>query len=399
MVTGAATDKLVINPYAPGAGRMPQYIAGRSDIINEANKNIIYVESGYPTRSVIYYGLRGVGKTVLLNTIEGFAVQSKVPYEYIEVSERGSFKSSIIIATNKLMRKLSLQEKAKQYIDNALGVLNAFQITYTQEGGIEIGLDKDISSAVGTADTGNFQNDLTELFLALGMLAQKAGKGVVFFIDEVQYLKDDEFEALIAAVHRANQRSLPLVVFGAGLPKIAKIAGDIKSYAERLFYFIEIDSLDEEAARLALERPASQLGVTFERAALDKIIEITEGYPYFLQEYGQQVWNHISNGKISLEAVEKSEPDFWKALDESFFKVRHDRATQKELEFMIAMVKCAELPCSTNEIAEKMGRNAASVSPLRAQLIHKGFIYATNRGEVDFTVPQFDKYLKRIYNI
>ena len=329
MVTGAATDKLVINPYAPGAGRMPQYIAGRSDIINEANKNIIYVESGYPTRSVIYYGLRGVGKTVLLNTIEGFAVQSKVPYEYIEVSERGSFKSSIIIATNKLMRKLSLQEKAKQYIDNALGVLKAFQITYTQEGGIEIGLDKDISSAVGTADTGNFQNDLTELFLALGMLAQKAGKGVVFFIDEVQYLKDDEFEALIAAVHRANQRSLPLVVFGAGLPKIAKIAGDIKSYAERLFYFIEIDSLDEEAARLALERPASQLGVTFERAALDKIIEITEGYPYFLQEYGQQVWNHISNGKISLEAVEKSEPDFWKALDESFFKVRHDRATQK----------------------------------------------------------------------
>ena len=182
MVTGAATDKLVINPYAPGAGRMPQYIAGRSDIINEANKNIIYVESGYPTRSVIYYGLRGVGKTVLLNTIEGFAVQSKVPYEYIEVSERGSFKSSIIIATNKLMRKLSLQEKAKQYIDNALGVLKAFQITYTQEGGIEIGLDKDISSAVGTADTGNFQNDLTELFLALGMLAQKAGKGVVFFI-------------------------------------------------------------------------------------------------------------------------------------------------------------------------------------------------------------------------
>ena len=137
------------------------------------------------------------------------------------------------------------------------------------------------------------------------MLAQKAGKGVVFFIDEVQYLKDDEFEALIAAVHRANQRSLPLVVFGAGLPKIAKIAGDIKSYAERLFYFIEIDSLDEEASRLALERPASQLGVTFERAALDKIIEITEGYPYFLQEYGQQVWNHISNGKISLEAVEK----------------------------------------------------------------------------------------------
>jgi hypothetical protein len=388
-----------INPYTPGAGRVPRYLAGREKVMQEAGQTLSNVAAGFPARSVVFYGLRGVGKTVLLSALEEMALDGDIPYEYIEVSERGSFKYSLTLAANKLMRKLSVAEKAKNYAAKALGVLKAFQITYSKDGDVSIGLDPSAVAAIGTADTGDFQNDLTELFLSLGTLAQKTGQGVALLIDEIQYLEDSEFEALIAAMHRVSQRSLPLALFGAGLPKIAKLAGDVKSYSERLFRFIEIDSLDKKAAKLALAEPAEGLGVSFTTEALEQIVAITEGYPYFLQEYGQQAWKRMEGKHITLQAVQNARQDFEKALDESFFKVRHDRATAKELEFMTAMVKCGKLPCSINQVAEKLGRSYANISPLRAQLIHKGFIYAANRGELDFTVPQFDRYLKRVYGI
>ena len=214
-------------------------------------------------------------------------------------------------------------------------------------------------------------------------------------------MKDDEFEALIAAIHRVNQKALPLIVFAAGLPKIAKIAGDVKSYAERLFKFVAIGSLEKNAARMALEEPAMKWGVSYTSEAIEKILQITECYPYFLQEYGNQVWAKVSVDHRVIDAtmVEDVYSNFEKSLDESFFKVRHDRATPRELDFMIAMVKCGALPCSTKALAEQMQCPVSAISPLRAQLIHKGFIYSANRGEVDFTVPQFDKYLKRIHNL
>jgi len=187
-------------------------------------------------------------------------------------------------------------------------------------------------------------------------------------------------------------------LFAAGLPKIAKIAGDIKSYAERLFNFVSIDSLNSEAAKLALIEPAKKIGVTYTDEAIDKILSITEGYPYFLQEYGKQVWAFIKDDNIDITSVQEAYPVFEKSLDDSFFKVRYDRATPKEKEFMLAMVECGELPCTIAQIASKMNTNVKSISPLRAQLIYKGFIYATSYGEVDFTVPQFNKYLKRIHN-
>ena len=205
---------------------------------------------------------------------------------------------------------------------------------------------------------------------------------------------------MISAIHRIEQKGYPIVIFAAGLPKIAKIAGDIKSYAERLFQFIQIDSLTETAAELALSEPAKKLGVTYHPEALKYIVGITEGYPYFLQEYGRQVWDFVNDEKeITLSAAQNAYSKFIEQLDTGFFKVRHDRATAKELEFMKAMVKCGSLPCSTTQIAHEMGRAPTNISPLRAQLIHKGFIYATRRGEVDFTVPQFDQYLKRLYEI
>ncbi len=387
---------MIINPYTPGAGLVPNYLAGRDDTIEAAKEIIAYVAHGYPARSVVYYGLRGVGKTVLLNKIEEIADEYDVLYEHIEVSERSSFKVSISLHIQKLIKQMSVKAKAKNYFQKAMSVLKAFKITYSPEGEISVGINDEVDAAVGVSDTGNFSNDLTELLVSMGTLAKNSESSVCLFIDEIQYLKDDEFEALITALHRANQKGLPVTLISAGLPKVTKIAGDIKSYAERLFSFISIGSLEAEAAKLALVEPAKKMDVTFSDDAIGEILRITEGYPYFLQEYGKQVWAFIKDKTIDLASVKAAYPDFERSLDDSFFKVRYDRATPKEKQFMLAMVECGELPCTIAEIASKMNTGVQSISPVRGQLIYKGFIYAPRYGEVDFTVPQFNRYIKRV---
>ena len=382
------------NPYRPGAGMSPAYLAGRDNTINEAQNILQAINYGYSARSVVYYGLRGVGKTVLLNYIENLADEMDLPSEYMEIAERDrSFQYQMALHIYKLINRLSLLKNIESHIKKALSILKAFTIKY---GCDDISIE--VNPANGISDTGNLTNDMTELFLALGVIAQKQNKGVILFIDEIQYIKDDEFEALMEAIHRTNQKNYPIVIFSAGLPKIAKIAGDVKSYAERLFDFIEIDSLNNEEAKLALIEPAKKFQINYTDEAVNKIIEITQGYPYFLQEYGKWVWEcKKEESIIDIKIVNKAYDKFEQSLDKAFFKVRHDRATAKEIEFMTAMVACEKLPCSTKEIANIMGESIQAISPLRAKLIHKGFIYATKRGEVDFTVPQFDKYLKRIY--
>lgn len=382
------------NPYRPGAGMSPAYLAGRDNTINEAQNILQAINYGYSARSVVYYGLRGVGKTVLLNYIENLADEMDLPSEYMEIAERDrSFQYQMALHIYKLINRLSLLKNIESHIKKALSILKAFTIKY---GCDDISIE--VNPANGISDTGNLTNDMTELFLALGVIAQKQNKGVILFIDEIQYIKDDEFEALMEAIHRTNQKNYPIVIFSAGLPKIAKIAGDVKSYAERLFDFIEIDSLNNEEAKLALIEPAKKFQINYTDEAVNKIIEITQGYPYFLQEYGKWVWEcKEEKSIIDIKIVNKAYDKFEQSLDKAFFKVRHDRATAKEIEFMTAMVACEKLPCSTKEIANIMGESIQAISPLRAKLIHKGFIYATKRGEVDFTVPQFDKYLKRIY--
>lgn len=383
------------NPYRPGAGMSPAYLAGRDNTINEAQNILQAIDYGYSARSVVYYGLRGVGKTVLLNYIENLADEMDLPSEYMEIAERDrSFQYQMALHIYKLINRLSLLKNIESHIKKALSILKAFTIKY---GCDDISIE--VNPANGISDTGNLANDMTELFLALGVIAQKQNKGVVLFIDEIQYIKDDEFEALMEAIHRTNQKNYPIVIFSAGLPKIAKIAGDVKSYAERLFDFIEIDSLNNEEAKLALIEPAKRFQIKYTDEAVNKIIEITQGYPYFLQEYGKWVWEcKKEESIIDIKIVNKAYDKFEQSLDKAFFKVRHDRATAREIEFMTAMVACEKLPCSTKEIANIMGESIQAISPLRAQLIHKGFIYAAKRGEVDFTVPQFDKYLKRVYN-
>ena len=383
------------NPYRPGAGMSPAYLAGRDNTINEAQNILQAINYGYSARSVVYYGLRGVGKTVLLNYIENLADEMDLPSEYMEIAERDrSFQYQMALHIYKLINRLSLLKNIESHIKKALSILKAFTIKY---GCDDISIE--VNPANGISDTGNLANDMTELFLALGVIAQKQNKGVVLFIDEIQYIKDSEFEALMEAIHRTNQKNYPIVIFSAGLPKIAKIAGDVKSYAERLFDFIEIDSLNNEEAKLALIEPAKRFQINYTDEAVNKIIEITQGYPYFLQEYGKWVWEcKEEKSIIDIKIVNKAYDKFEQSLDKAFFKVRHDRATAREIEFMTAMVACEKLPCSTKEIANIMGESIQAISPLRAQLIHKGFIYAAKRGEVDFTVPQFDKYLKRVYN-
>ena len=390
---------LRINPYTPGAGMVPRYLAGREALLEEVQDTLAYIANGYATRSIVYYGLRGVGKTVLLTEIENIAMENNIYYEHIEAMENGSFMSSISLYVSKILRKMSVKEKAKQYIDLAKSVAMSFQFFYNKEGETSIGINPEMLKAAGIADTGDLQNDLTELLVHLGKVGQKINTGAVIFIDEVQYLKDAEFEALMAAIHRCNQLGLPLALIAAGLPKIAKIAGDIKSYAERLFKFIPVDKLQENDAKLALTRPASRLGVQYTDEALTEILQQTDCYPYFLQEYGQQAWKYVDKATktLSYEAACAAHNDFINALDEGFFKVRHDRASEKELEFMRAMVQCSELPCQTKQVAQLMHSSYNRIAPIRAQLIHKGFIYATSRGEISFKVPQFDKYLKRIY--
>lgn len=383
------------NPYRPGAGMSPAYLAGRDNTIHEAQNILQAINYGYSARSVVYYGLRGVGKTVLLNYIENLADEMDLPSEYMEIAERDrSFQYQMALHIYKLINRLSLLKNIESHIKKALSILKAFTIKY---GCDDISIE--VNPANGISDTGNLANDMTELFLALGVIAQKQNKGVVLFIDEIQYIKDSEFEALMEAIHRTNQKNYPIVIFSAGLPKIAKIAGDVKSYAERLFDFIEIDSLNNEEAKLALIEPAKRFQINYTDEAVNKIIEITQGYPYFLQEYGKWVWEcKKEESIIDIKIVNKAYDKFEQSLDKAFFKVRHDRATAREIEFMTAMVACEKLPCSTKEIANIMGESIQAISPLRAQLIHKGFIYAAKRGEVDFTVPQFDKYLKRVYN-
>ena len=387
---------MAINPYRPGAGRSPLYLAGREQVLSDARDSLEALGAGEAIRSTIYYGLRGVGKTVLLNYLENIADEYDILTEYMEVSEQeSSFQQNIALHIYKLITRLSTATQLKSYAKKALGILKAFSLKYST-GGTTLSID--IDPLRGFADTGNLANDIKELLLALGNVAHAEGRGVAIFIDETQYLQEQEFSALCEGLHRINQKGYPLAIFAAGLPKIAKIAGDAKSYAERLFSFVEIGSLTDTAACDALAKPASKYQVSYTPEALKRIIAITQGYPYFLQEYGSCVWEAKGhNDTITLDIVNKAQHIFQHNLDKAFFKVRHDRATPRELEFMTAMIKCPELPCSTKQVADLMDEPINKISPLRAQLIHKGFIYAVDRGFIDFTVPQFDTFLRRMY--
>lgn len=373
-----------INPYTP----MTEYLAGRDEVIQEGKDSIYSLMHGYPRQPIIYYGLRGVGKTVLLTALREYAIKEGVLTFHFEIQEKVSLINDIILSANQTLSKISKVEKIKNIFEAAKNSLQSFTLTYTTgENSISVEMNKKLSEMM-------LQSNLVELLLNLGRLAKESKNTIIYFIDEIQYAKQNELEALITAQHRINQERLPITIIAAGLPKILVNMTESKTYAERMFAFVEISSLEYKDAKNAIVNPGKPFDITYTEEALKEIYKITEGYPYFIQQFC-----HIISKKykeIDLNIVNEMKSIFFKELDKSFFKVRFDKCTPKEKEFMFAMVSCGELPCTVANVAHIMNKELKSISPIRARLINKGLIYATRHGEIDFTVPKFDEFLKRI---
>lgn len=385
----------VNNPYAPGAGSQPPELAGRDDLRESVRIALARVRLGRPTKSIIMIGLRGVGKTVLLDRMRDEAESEGIHTLRIEAPESRSLPAIIAPQLRLALLRLSLNVQAKAFANRALralaGFAKALKVKYND---IEVGID--VEPELGLADNGDLEHDLQALLEAAGEAAKKAGTALVLFVDELQYVKDVELAALITALHRASQRSLPVVLIGAGLPQLTGNMGRAKSYAERLFEFPLIAELSDEAARIAIEKPAMEQDVQFTQDALDEIVRATRGYPYFLQEWGKHAWNIAAASPITPADIHHASILAVAALDASFFRVRFDRLTPVEKRYLRAMAELGPGPHRSGEIAEVLGREVTSLGPTRGQIIAKGMIWRPNHGDTAFTVPLFDEFLKRM---
>ena len=385
----------ILNPYAPGAGTPPPELAGRYDLREKARIALERARIGRPAKSVIMVGLRGVGKTVLLDRILMDAECSGISTLRIEAPENRSLPSALAPQLRLALLRLSNREAAKDLARRALrglaGFAKALKVKYQD---IEVGLD--FEPEPGLADNGDLESDMQDLFEAVGAAARADGTCVVMFVDEIQYIKEDELAALITALHRTSQRQMPVVMVGAGLPQVRGRLGSAKSYAERLFDFPEIGALSTEDARLAIAKPAQMEGVEIEADALDAIVSRTQCYPYFLQEWGKHVWDVADHSPITLANVEVASKQAEAALDESFFLVRFDRLTPTEKTYLRAMAHLGSGPHRSGDIASVISRPVSSLAPTRSQLIGKGMIWSPSHGDTAFTVPMFDEFMRRI---
>ena len=387
------------NPYTPNAGAEPRYLAGREAELESFRVLLRRMQKGYTDQSMVVVGLRGVGKTVLLSTFRNIAEEEGdfVAIE-AEITKHEEFGHRMGGLVRRALFTVAPSAKWQERGRRAAEVLRSFQLTVTAQGELTAGL-AGVDPAEGAADSGNLADDLTDVFVALGQAAEEHGKGVVFILDEIQFLTLREFEALIAALHKTVQRRLPITLVAAGLPQLPELAGEAKSYAERLFRFPTVDSLEASEARKALIEPARGQEVSFDEDAIDAILAYTEGYPYFIQEYGSVIWNlapctPITNNDVVLarEAVEAK-------LDESFFRVRADRTTDAELKYLRAMAELGPSAQLAGDVAGMLGRKSTSLGPTRARLIEKGLLWTPSHGYAAFTVPQFDRYMKRTYDL
>lgn len=380
------------NPFSPGAGSRPPELAGREDVIQTASTSLQRVILRRNAQSQIFLGLRGTGKTVLLNEVLSLAEGASYLTSFIETPEGKPLTETLYPQMRQVLRKLSTVEAAKSAVVGAMRALRSFASVFKISlGDVELGVEPE----PGVADSGSLDLDLAEIFEEIGKAAAAAGKGWVLLIDEVQYLQDIELAAVIVAVHRMSQRNLPVMVFAGGLPQIAKLSGDAKSYAERLFVFPEIGALDQAAARDAIRKPLRDEGVNIDEDALDAIVEKTAGYPFFLQEWGHHAWNVAESSPIRLEDVQLAGERALARLDNGFFRVRFDRLTKAEVEYVRAMASLGTGPYKVNDLAQALGKDPKSLGPRRASIIKKGMIYAPSYGDIDFTVPLFDDFLRR----
>ncbi|WP_305823894.1 ATP-binding protein [Massilia brevitalea] len=382
----------VRNPFAPGAGSQPPELAGRQTIIEDARVAIERAMLCKPSRSQMFLGLRGVGKTVLLNAVDSMARERGHLTSVIEAPENKSLGEQLLPRIHQVLRKLSLADNAKAKAYDAMRALRSFASVFKFEyGDVAIAVEPE----VGVADSGDLENDLPELFVRIGEAAKAAGKAWTLLIDEVQYLSQKDLAALIVALHKINQAGLPVLFFGAGLPQVAALSGEAKSYAERLFHYPDVGALPEADAKAAIRQPVNEEGAAIDDDALTEIYQKTRGYPYFLQEWGHQSWNLAAGNTITLDNAKQAEAITLKRLDEGFFKVRFDRLTPKEREYVLAMARLGNGPYRSSDIADALGETAQSLGPRRAQIISKGMIYSPSHGDIAFTVPMFNDYLIR----
>ncbi|MCX5590226.1 ATP-binding protein [Alcaligenes endophyticus] len=383
----------VSNPFTPGAGTKPPELAGRDEVVNNATIAIQRANAGNQPRSQMLLGLRGVGKTVLLNKIEEIAKTHGHYTSYIEADEKIDLIESLNLQVQQLLKKLSGLEAAKHYISKAWGVFKSFLSNFNFTYG---DLSINVEAEIGAADSGRLESDLAELFLTIGELLKNTGVAWTILIDEVQYLSEKDLSALIVALHRCNQKIYPIVFFGAGLPQLAAMSGDAKSYAERLFSYPKVGALTEKEAYSAISTPIFNLKESISLDALSFIYKKTKGYPYFIQEWGSEVWNQAEHAKeISKSDAESASEAVFNSLDNGFFNVRLDRLTAREKEYVRAMASLGEAPYKSVDVAKAMQSNIKSLSLIRSSIIKKGMIYSPSYGEVAFTVPLFDDFLLR----
>lgn len=380
------------NPFAPGAGTQPPELAGRARLLEDATVALGRIRLGRPAKSRLLLGLRGVGKTVLLNRIATLAEGQGYEPVMLEAPENQRLAEMLVPPLRQLLFRLSRREKAKEVAKRALGVLRSFaKVLKLKIGDIEFSVEPEL----GTADSGNLEADLPEVLLAVSAAAREADLGVAVFIDEVQYLVESDLAALIVSVHKLAQKGLPFILFGAGLPQIAALAGEAKSYAERLFDFPEVGPLPRAAAREAIDAPITREGAAITDEALSAIVQKTGGYPYFLQEWGYQTWNVAAASPITLADVDASTVRALEALDKGFFRVRLDRLTPREKDYVRAMAELGAGPHRSGEIAQVLGMEVSKAGPLRDKLIKKGMVYSPQHGDTAFTVPMFDEFMRR----
>lgn len=386
----------VRNPFAPGAGSRPPELAGRETILADAQIAVQRALIGKPTRSQMLLGLRGVGKTVLLSKIEEMANEVGHVTSFIEAPEGRPLAELLIPKLNQVLRKLSMTEQARAKAHHALRALRSFASVFkVSYGDAAISVEPE----VGVADSGDLESDLPELFVRVGEAARAAGKAWTLLIDEVQYLRSKDLAALIVAMHKISQKELPVVFFGAGLPQVAALSGDAKFYAERLFHYPAVGPLLPDDAKTAIRQPVEDEGERISEGALNEIILKTQCYPYFLQEWGYQCWNRAQGAQIETSDASQAAAEATRRLDDGFFKVRFDRLTPKEREYVIAMAKLGPGPYRSSDIAAALGETHQSLGPRRAQIIAKGMIYSPSHGDIAFTVPMFNDYLMRHFVI
>lgn len=380
------------NPFAPGAGTQPPELSGRTAVLDAAKITLQRIKDGRSERSRLLVGLRGVGKTVLLNRIAGMADDMGFHSVLLEAPEDKTLAELLVPSLRTLLLTLDRMEGAKDKCRKALGALRSFASVFEVSiGDVGVGL----TPPPGVADSGNLDRDITDMLVLIGEAAREQRAAAALLIDELQYLSYAELGALIAGLHRVAQLNLPLVLFGAGLPQLKGLTGNAKSYAERLFIFEDVGPLNADDAAAALQEPAEREGARFTDAALAEIARSTEGYPYFLQEWGKHAWLNAVGPTIEEEDARTARTAAVAELDRSFFQVRLGRLTPAERDYLRAMAELGSGAHRSGDVAAKLERPVEQVAPIRAKVIQKGMVYAPNHGDIAFTVPMFDDFMRR----